>query len=33
MSDIEKLILIVLTALTCPLALPVVIEVKDETAD
>ena len=33
MSDIEKLILVVLTALTCPLALPIVIEVEDENAD
>ncbi len=33
MSDIEKLILIVLTALTCPLVLPVVIEVEDDKTD
>lgn len=30
MRDIEKLILVVLTALACPLALPIVIEVEDE---
>ena len=36
MSDIEKLILVVLTALTCPLALPIipiVIEAKDDTTE
>ena len=30
MRDIEKLILVVLTALACPLAFPIVIEVEDE---
>ncbi len=29
MSELEKLILVVLTALACPLALPVVIEVEE----
>ena len=29
MSDIENLILVVLTALACPLALPIVIEVEE----
>ena len=33
MNDIEKLILVVLTALTCPLVLPIVIEVEDEKTD
>ena len=33
MRDIEKLILVVLTALACPLALPIVIEVEDEKTD
>lgn len=30
MSDTEKLILVVLTALACPLALPIVVEVETE---
>jgi hypothetical protein len=30
MSDIDKLILAVLTALTCPLALPIVIKEEDD---